>query len=243
MDEKESWVVSGDYKLDPDGVCLPYEPVVCDNFVTESTFGLPVYRWRDPKLVLDEINNWWQENAAQNRPTIITAYSLGKAQRILNSIESSIGPIVTHGAVEKINAITRAAGVPLPETQDMESINTTDLQRALIICPGMVLGSKWAARIKNPSVGSASGWMAIRNGWGRRNVDRGFVLSDHADWPALNKAVQLSMAENIYVTHGYTKVYTRYLKEQGYNAAIVETEYDGDESALPVAASSETKEG
>jgi len=228
QDNTECWVVSGDYKLHDDGVSTPFEPVVCDHFVTESTFGLPVFQWKNPKEIFEEMNFWWQKNAEQGRPSIITAYSLGKAQRILKNINPKLGPIITHPAVEKINALTREAGVDLPETLKMEEVSPVDLGKSLLICPGMSLDSKWGSKVKNEVVAVASGWMALRKARQRRSSSKGFILSDHADWQGLNEAVRLTQAEHVFVTHGYTHIYTRYLNEQGYKASIVETEFEGE---------------
>ena len=214
--------------MDSDGVATPFEPVVCDYFVTESTFGLPVFQWQDPLLIFEEIKQWWQQNASEGRPSIIAAYSLGKAQRILKNLAPDIGPLISHPSVEKINAVTREAGVELPMTYDLSDVSSEDLEKSLIICPLRSLDSKWAEPIKNPLIGVASGWMALRSTRKRRNFSRGFVLSDHADWNGLNKAIKLTKAEHIYVTHGYTQVYTKYLNEQGYKAAIVKTKFEGE---------------
>lgn len=232
QNEKESWVISGDYKLEADGVSAPFEPVICDHFVTESTFGLPIFQWDNPQTIFDEMMRWWQGNAAESRPSVIAAYSLGKAQRVLNNLLPGPGPIITHNAVEKINEVTRAAGIALPQTYSIDAVSSEDLKKSLIICPPMAVDSKWSSPAKNARVAVASGWMALRGTRRRRNISKGFVLSDHADWKGLNTAVKQTQAEHIYVTHGYTHIYTRYLNEQGYTAAVVETEYEGESLEL-----------
>lgn len=228
QNDKETWVISGDYKLEADGVSAPFEPVVCDHFVTESTFGLPIFQWADPQSIFDEMMQWWQTNAAEGRPSIIAAYSLGKAQRVLKNLLPGPGPIITHNAVEKINEVTRAAGIALPQTHSIDTVSSEDIQKSLIVCPPMAVDSKWSSPAKKARVAVASGWMALRGTRRRRNISKGFVLSDHADWKGLNTAVKQTQAEHIYVTHGYTHIYTRYLNEQGYQAAVVETEYEGE---------------
>lgn len=228
QDDKECWVISGDYKTVADGVSEPYAPVSCDHFVTESTFGLPIFQWQRPEAVHAAIDNWWAENQAAGRPSMLAAYSLGKAQRVLRHLTADQGPIIAHPAVEKINELTREAGVALPDTQAMEDLSDEDLKKAIIIAPPMAMDSKWSSRIKEPSHAVASGWMALRGTRRRRNVNRGFALSDHVDWPGLNAAVSASGAEHIHVTHGYTAIYTRYLNEQGYVASVVQTEYEGE---------------
>ena len=228
QDKNESWVVTGDYKLQDDGVAAPYEPVMCDHFITESTFGLPVFRWEDQHQVYADISKWWSQNAAQGITSMVCAYSLGKAQRVLHNIDASIGPIITHPAVEHINVITRAHGISLPPTCSIDEVSAEDKKTALLICPPAAQNSKWVKGIKHISVAMASGWMALRGTRRRRNFDKGFILSDHVDWPDLNTAVKNSGAEHIYVTHGYTDIYTRYLNETGYTARVVETEYEGE---------------
>ncbi len=112
----EVWVASGDYKIEPDGTCAPFEPVRCHTFITESTFGLPIYRWQPQAQVFSEINQWWQANIAAGKASVLFCYSFGKAQRILHGIDASLGPILSHGAVEPLNRVYREAGVYLPPT-------------------------------------------------------------------------------------------------------------------------------
>ncbi len=227
--EGRVWVASGDYKVAPDATCVPFEPVRCDTFITESTFGLPVYRWRDDAEVFAEINTWWAENRDANRPTMLACYSFGKAQRILSGLDSSIGPVIVHGAVDPLNRAYRAAGVALPETKLVSEVtDKADINRALVLCPPSASASTWANRFKNASVGFASGWMQLR---GRRRMggyDRGFVLSDHADWPGLQSAIKATHASRVIVTHGYEAVMTRWLTEQGLEAGSFKTEYGDD---------------
>ena len=225
----EVWVVTGDYKIQNDGISEPYEPVRCTHFITESTFGLPVYKWQQQERVINNINNWWQENKEQNKTSIITAYSLGKAQRILHNIDQAIGKIYCHGAIAKMNAAIKASGIMLPETHLIEGdTKPSDFHGDLIIAPPSALSSPWMKRFKNVSVGIASGWMMLRGARRRRGADRGFVLSDHCDWEGLNTAIKATGAENIYPTHGYTQIFSRWLRDQGYNATPLETEFEGE---------------
>ncbi|MEL6389073.1 MAG: ligase-associated DNA damage response exonuclease [Bacteroidota bacterium] len=225
----EIWVATGDYKIEDDGLCEPYEPVACHHFITECTFGLPVYRWRPQKKIMSEINMWWSKNVSLGKTSVITAYSLGKAQRIINSVDHSIGPIYTHGAVENMNQVYRESGIPLPETIHLNpKTDTTDLPRGLVVCTPGAVGTPWMKRIKNFSLGAASGWMMIRGNRRRRGADRGFVLSDHCDWDGLNQAIEATGATHIYPTHGNTTTFSQYLREQGYHAQPIETEF-GDE--------------
>jgi putative mRNA 3-end processing factor len=229
------WVASGDYFTsgiggDVNTTCAPFEPVRCDCFITESTFGLPIYRWRAQREVLAEINAWWQGNADAGRASLLLGYSFGKAQRLLAGLDAGIGPIVAHGAVEPLNAAYRAAGVALPPTQRIDDVPRDQLQRALAIAPPAVQGSAWAKRLGDASDAFASGWMQLRGARRRQGVDRGFVLSDHADWPGLQRAIAATGAERVIVTHGYEAVMVRWLTEKGLNAQSFHTAY-GDDAA------------
>ncbi|KAA9010242.1 ligase-associated DNA damage response exonuclease [Histidinibacterium aquaticum] len=225
----EVWVVSGDYKTVGDGLSEPFEPVRCHAFITECTFGLPVFTWTALPALRAQINDWWRANAAEGRACILGAYSLGKAQRLLHDLDPEIGPILTHGAVENTNAVLREQGLALPETIRVEpETRGKDHPGAMVIAPPSALGSAWARRFPNSSTGFASGWMALRGVRRRRAADRGFIVSDHADWPGLNAAIAETGAERIFVTHGYTSIFRRWLEEQGYDAKIVETDYEGE---------------
>lgn len=223
------WVVSGDYKTGPDLTCPPFEPVRCDTFITESTFGLPVFRWAPQTEVFAGINDWWRANAAAGRASVLYAYAFGKAQRVLAGIDPAIGPIVTHGAMTSLNAAYRASGVPLPPTQLVSETAPADLKRALVMAPPSAQGSPWLKRFGEFSDAFASGWMQLRGTRRRRGLDRGFVLSDHADWPGLLEAIASTGAPRVIVTHGYVDPLVRYLAEQGYEAGAFKTEY-GDEA-------------
>lgn len=225
----EVWVVSGDYKTHPDPTCQPFELVKCNTFITESTFGLPIYRWSANQDVFDQINAWWSKNAAEGKASLLLAYSLGKAQRLLKGIDSSIGPIYTHGATEAINEIYRASGVQLPETKRVsETSKGTSFSQALIIAPQSVQRSVWLKRFGKLSTAFASGWMRVRGMRRRTALDRGFALSDHADWPALLETIAATGAERILVTHGYSDVLVRYLCSQGVEAFTMETQFQGE---------------
>jgi len=227
-DSQEVWVISGDYKLEQDKHIEPFEFMKCDYFVTESTFGLPVFHWKDQEETLQEINSWWHNNSSIKRPSIISAYSLGKAQRVIENVEQSIGPILTHGSVDAINKVLVASGIKLRKTKKLVEATEDEISRALIVCPPGAMDSSWTARIKNHAVAFASGWMNLRGARRRRGVEKGFVLSDHADWPGLNKAIRYTQASKVFVTHGYTDVFTKWLNSQGINAETVKTQYTGE---------------
>ncbi|PRY94748.1 putative mRNA 3-end processing factor [Hasllibacter halocynthiae] len=225
----EVWVASGDYKTAPDGLSEPFEPVRCHAFITESTFGLPVFKWRPFEEENAAIDAWWRAAAADGRPAVVGAYALGKAQRILASVDASIGPILTHGAVENTNAVMRAQGIRLPDTiRVTPETRIKDHPGALVVATPSAMGGPWMRRFPQAATAFASGWMAMRGVRRRRAADKGFVMSDHADWPGLNEAVAATGATRVFVTHGYTSIFARWLREQGYDARPVETEYEGE---------------
>ncbi|OWQ44643.1 DNA ligase-associated DEXH box helicase [Roseateles noduli] len=227
------WVASGDYKLEADGTNAPFEPVRCDTFITESTFGLPIYRWPSQAALFAGIDAWWRRNAEAGRPSVLYAYALGKAQRLLHGVDASIGPIVAHGAVEPLNAVYRAAGVRLPTTLAVgdPSLDKAALSRALVIAPPSAASSPWLRRFgPDLSDAFASGWMQLRGTRRRRGVDRGFVVSDHADWPGLMAAIRGTGAERVFVTHGSVATMVRWLGEQGLQAQGFATEYGAEEA-------------
>lgn len=242
------WVASGDYYVsgtDADArednpTCDPFEPVRCDCFITESTFGLPIYRWRPQREVFDDIDAWWRGNAAAGRASVLMGYSFGKAQRLLAGVDPSIGPIVVHGAVEPLNRAYREAGVALPPTQLVTDVSDKRvLAQALVVAPPAVQGSTWLRRFGDASDAFASGWMQLRGARRRRGVDRGFVLSDHADWPGLQRAIRATGCERVIVTHGYEAVMVRWLAEQGLQAGSFHTEYGDLDDAAPPAGEAE----
>ena len=225
------WVASGDYKVETDPTCTPFEPVRCDTFITESTFGLPIYRWEPSRAVFDGIDSWWRHNAAQGRASVLFCYSFGKAQRILAGVDRGIGPIFCHGAVEPLNRAYRAAGVNLPPTRLVSEIGAKDktaFKDGLIVAPPSAQGSAWMRRFGDYSDAFASGWMRLRGTRRRRGLDRGFVLSDHADWPGLQAAIGATGAARVIVTHGQIEPMVRWLREQGLEAGAFATEYGDD---------------
>ena len=220
-------VVSGDYKIDPDPTCSPFEPLPCHLFITESTFGLPVFRWPAEADVLAQIRAWWTANREAGRASLMLAYSLGKAQRVLAGLADADGPIYTHGAIEGMNALYREAGRPLAETRYVgDAAVSTDYSGALILAPPGAAASSWVRRFGQVSTAMCSGWMRIRGTRRRRALDRGFVLSDHVDWPGLLGAIEATGAEEVWVTHGYTRAVVRWLEERGLRARPLPTQFD-----------------
>jgi putative mRNA 3-end processing factor len=228
----EVWVVSGDYKLQADPTCAPFEPVRCHTFVTESTFGLPVYRWSEPARVMEGIDAWWRGNAAAGRSSVLFAYAFGKAQRILASIDASIGPILVHGAVDTLDRAYAQAGVVLPEARvAIELAKGFNVAGALAIAPPSAKSTPWLKRFGDYSDAFASGWMAIRGARRRMAVDQGFVLSDHADWPGLNRAIDATGASRVLVTHGHAQPLAQWLAQRGLDASVLATPFEGEQGA------------
>lgn len=223
----EVWVASGDYKTDPDPTCDAWEPVRCHTFITESTFGLPIYRWPAPREVFADINGWWRENVAAGRTSLLFGYGLGKAQRLLAGLDPSIGPILVHGAVDRMTALYREAGIVLPHTEYATAQRGVSTG-ALIVAPPSADGSTWARKFGLNSTAFASGWMLVRGARRRRSVDRGFTLSDHVDWPQLLGAIDATGAERVLVTHGFTGPVVRWLRDKGLQADVLATRYEGE---------------
>ncbi len=230
----EVWVVSGDYKTEADGLAEPFEPVPCHAFISECTFGLPIFRWEPQPMVMERISDWWAANAAAGKTSILGAYSFGKAQRLMAGLAGR-GPILTHGAVEEMTQTLRQQGYRLPETiRVTPEVTAKTHPGALAIAPPSALGSAWSARLGPSEEAFVSGWMAVRGIRRRRALGTGFVLSDHADWQGLNEAIKATGAEKVFVTHGYTAPFRHWLDSQGYDAGIVETQFSGDDAEAEV---------
>lgn len=228
--KNEVWVVSGDYKLEDDNFCTPFEPVKCNVFITESTFGLPIYKWQSQEKVFSEINEWNQKNKREGKASVLMGYSLGKMQRILKNINIGNETIFAHGAVYAVNERLRQAGFNLPElTLITKETDKKLFREALILAPPSADGSAWMKKFNPYSTGYCSGWMLVRGAKNRRAIDQGFVLSDHADWNDLNTAIKNTGAEKVFVTHGYTSVFSKWLNENNIAAAEVQTMYGTDE--------------
>lgn len=241
--EGEVWVVSGDYKMEYDGLSHAFEPLKCDVFVTECTFGLPIYQWKPQNLVFAEINEWWRGNQAEGLASILMGYALGKAQRLLQNIDHSIGPVYTHGAIENLNQALRAAGISLKKTERVSpDLKKDQFRNALILTPPTAINSPWMKKFYPYSTGIASGWMSLRGARRRRSVDRGFALSDHADWEGLNRAIRETGAQKLIVTHGYRNTFARWLNENHYDARVEDTLFEGELSEIGESTLTEDKE-
>lgn len=225
----EVWVFTGDYKEEVDGVSTPFEPVKCDTFITECTFGLPAFKWKPQAEVMGDINQWWAENQAEGRTSVLFGYSLGKAQRLLKHLNPEIGKIYTHGAIENMTDVLREM-VDFPETTRVTRDTTKkELNGNLVLAPPSAHGGTWIRKMVPYVTGSASGWMSTRGARRRRAIDKGFVLSDHADWDGLLSAIKSTGCEKVICTHGYTDIFSKYLKTLGYDARTEQTQYEEDE--------------
>jgi putative mRNA 3-end processing factor len=220
----EVWVVSGDYKLAPDPACAAFEPVACNTFVTEGTFGLPIFRWPEATVTMDAIHGWWRGNLEAGRASVLFAHPLGIAQRLLAALNGSIGTICAHPEIERFSRHYREQKIALAPTA-MEGD-----ARALVLAPPSAQGSDWLKTWSRTSTAMASGWMRIRGPRRRRTLDRGFVLSNHADWPGLLAAIDATQAETVWVTHERPAPLVRWLTEHGRAAVAVEAHFAEDEA-------------
>jgi putative mRNA 3-end processing factor len=230
----EICVVSGDYKVEYDGISTAFEPVKCHTFVSESTFGLPIYNWQPQQIVFDQIKNWVASNHQKQKTSVLIAYSLGKAQRLIKNLEAY--PIYIHQSIARLNEAFEAAGVEITKTITITpDTKKEELQQGIVIVPPVLADSRWIKNLQQPAIGVCSGWMMVRAGRRWRSADAGFALSDHADWPGLLSAIKATEAEEVFVTHGTTAVFTKYLNEINIKAQEAATKYgaeDDDDEAF-----------
>ena len=232
----EVWVASGDYKRQHDPTCAPFEPLRCDTFITESTFGLPIYRWPDTGAVAREIVEWRDQCGERGEAAVLFCYALGKAQRVLAELAAHTErPALLHGAIAAGVEVYRSAGIAMLETRALSADAKTrgagaqDFAGELVMAPPSAAGSAWMRRFRRAQQGFASGWMRIRGNRRRRNYDRGFVVSDHADWPALIQTVHDTGARRVIATHGNTDALIRRLNEDGIAAEAFQTDFGAEE--------------
>jgi putative mRNA 3-end processing factor len=225
----EICVVSGDYKVEYDGISTAFEPVKCHTFVSESTFGLPIYKWQPQEVIFSQIKDWVSDNHDKGKTSVLVAYSLGKAQRLIKNL-AQYGDIYVHNSIANLNERFIQAGVDLPETIRITAdIKKETLQKGLVIVPPALAEGRWIKTLQNAATGVCSGWMQVRAGRRWRSADAGFALSDHADWPGLLSAIQATEAETVYVTHGFTATFSKYLNEIGIYSEEVKTQYGSEE--------------
>ena len=228
--EGEVWVISGDYKTENDGLSGAFEAVKCQNFITESTFGLPIYNWKPQVEIFNGIKSWIQKNQSEGKTSVLIAYSLGKAQRLLNCISEVSDKILLHGAVYNVHMALVNAGWKLPEVIRVTPETPKEILKAsVVIAPSGAESSPWIKKFAPYETGICSGWMQVRGNVRRKNADAGFALSDHADWKGLLDSVKATEAEKVYATHGFQSAFSRYLNEHGFEAREVQTEYGGEE--------------
>lgn len=225
----EVWVISGDYKRCADPTCAPFEVVPCDTFITEATFGLPIYKWQTGAETCRQIYDWWQGDL--DRPSLLFCYAFGKAQRVLSELRKFTDrPVYVHGAVHVLTEIYRQMGVDMVQTiPASEQPRDYKFKGDLVLAPPSAHRSTWMKRFQQPQTAFASGWMAVRGARRRRGYERGFVLSDHADWHGLVNTVLQTGARTVYVTHGQSDVLSRYLNEVlEINAMPLKTLFEGE---------------
>lgn len=223
------WVASGDYKRERDLTCEPFELVRCNTFITECTFGLPIFIWGDSEKLMADINKWWRDNREVGRTSVLLAYALGKSQRVLANLDPAIGPILLHGAVIPMTTLYGEAGMAMPTFEYANVENAKNHKgKAIVIAPPGALNTTWIRKFAPFSVAVASGWMRVRGIRRRKAADRGFVLSDHVDFPSLLQTIKETGAEHVIATHGYTSVLQRLLSERGLQASTFQTHF-GDE--------------
>lgn len=225
----EVWVFTGDYKTEPDGVSQPFELVPCDHFISECTFGLPIYQFPSSSSIYSEINDWWRSNAQEGYNTVLYGYALGKAQNILAHLDQSIGDIYLHGAVANVNEALATIGYSFPGTHLRPDMERGKIQGAVIIAPPSANDSPWVRKLKPYRDAMCSGWMQLRGARRRRSVDKGFALSDHCDWRQLNTAVIATGARKVYLTHGYEDNFSRWISENyALGASVLKTLYNDE---------------
>ncbi len=228
----EITVISGDYKIEYDGISTAFEPVKCHNFVSESTFGLPIYTWQAQAIIFEQIKSWIADNHTKGKTSILVAYSLGKAQRLIKNLAETF-PIYVHNSIANLNDSFVAAGVNLPETiRITPEIKKEELQKGVVIIPPALAEGRWVKNLQQPAIGICSGWMAVRAGRRWRSADAGFALSDHADWQGLLDAIKATSAEKVFVTHGSTAIFSKYLNEIGIEAEEVITKYGAEDDEV-----------
>jgi putative mRNA 3-end processing factor len=227
------WVVSGDYKTAPDPTCAPFEPVPCDTFITESTFALPIYRWDPVETVIAELLSWWESNRERGLTSIVFCYTIGKAQRLLAELARVTDrPVLVHGMMMPMIDVYRASGIAmLPAETLIDRPRGTSLAGELVLAPLSARGTPWMRRLGDISDAFASGLMRVRGVRRQRAYDRGFVLSDHADWPALLDTIAHTGAGRVIATHGHAEPLARFLREQGRDSSVMRTAWEDEGSA------------
>lgn len=198
----EKVVVSGDYKRRPDPTCAPFVPVPCDIFITEATFGLPVFRHPATGAEIDRLLH--RLHSEPGRCVLVGAYALGKAQRIICELRARghEQPIYVHGALERLNQLYEQFGVELGELRHTGAASKQEIADHIVLCPPGALNDRWSRRLPDPITAMASGWMRIRQRARQRNVELPLVISDHADWDELTTTIRELEPNEVWITHG-----------------------------------------
>lgn len=230
----EVWVFTGDYKTENDGISGQYEPIRCNSFITESTFGLPIYKWIPQQEIYNNIQDWVLRNQQDDKTSVLIAYSLGKAQRVMDAVKNITDTVYVHGAIFNMQQVLDTLGYSFLQVKRITAETTKqELKNAIVIAPPSADGTPWMKKLNSYRLGICSGWMQVRGNVRRRNADIGFALSDHCDWEGLLSSISATGAENVYVTHGFQSVLSKYLNEKGIAAWEVKTQY-GTEDDEPV---------
>ncbi|WP_417429906.1 ligase-associated DNA damage response exonuclease [Halpernia sp.] len=231
-------VFTGDYKVQDDGISTPFELVKCNEFITESTFGLPIYNWLTPQQYAEQMQNWVSLNKSQDKISTFIGYSLGKAQRIMKSVEGA-GKIYVHSSIGRLNEAIESCGIKLPEYEILDfHDDIKKVKGEIVIVPPALSDSNMIRKIPNRATAFCSGWMQVRGSRRWKSADAGFAISDHADWNGLIDTIKATGAEKVHVTHGQIAVFTKYLNEIGINAFEVKTHFGDEEES-----STETTKG
>jgi putative mRNA 3-end processing factor len=238
----EVWVVSGDYKRCPDPSCAPFEVVPCDTFVTEATFANPRYVWSAPADITAEILTWWRQCRAAGQTAVLFCYALGKAQRLLAELAGLVDaetwarveaePVLLHGAMTTPVALYRKAGVRLLPTAAVGTPpRGSQFAGRLVLAPPGARGTPWMRPFRPLQTAFVSGWMHTPDSARQRGYDRGFTMSDHADWPGLLRTIEQTGARRVRTWHGDSTALLAHLQVQGLDAQTF-----GHGAALAVAA-------
>lgn len=219
----EVWVVSGDYKLEHDGITPGFEPVPCHTFLSECTFGLPIYQWEIQELVKHQMLAWIRKNQSLGRSPVLLAYSLGKAQRLIHMLGEEAGSILVHPAIAKVQQALADTGWNFAPVQELGCFPFPGPgTRHLVLLPPGGQGLNLLPDSVPVSLGQCSGWLRARNRRRGDGFQGSFVLSDHADWNGLQEAIALSRAEKIWLMHGFTGPFSTFLRQKGLDAHPLE---------------------
>jgi len=226
--KEEVWVFTGDFKRNEDSTCEPFEVVPCDVFISEATFSLPVYKWPSFESEVEQIYEWWMKNKSEGVNSVLCCYALGKAQRLIAGLRKFTDEAIwVHGTIDEINNCYTEAGYSWPNVEKIP-LGKEKISSSMILCPPSALGTPWIKRLSTKKVAFASGWMRLRGNRRRKGYERGFVVSDHADWPSLIQTVRETGCKKVYFTHGHTDAIVKYLKETGTRAYDLKMPFDLD---------------